>query len=318
MLSLPALPWFRFRHRLSSLTRARAGCRGPASAVGRDRTALPPGARAGDPELYSGRGTDSPDYAARAEPLGSRPPGIRHGRIVACGAGATRLASRAGQRGGARLGGVNPDAEKQAAAQAAAAFVEDGMLVGLGTGSTVGHLLPILAARRLSIRCVATSPRTQEAARRLGLVVEPFAAIDRLDVTIDGADQIAPGGWLVKGGGAAHTREKIVAAAADRFVVIADSTKAVRVLHPPIPVELAEFGLRATLRRLDPVTLRDVPRSPDGGVIADYGGDFGDPAGLAARLSATPGLVEHGLFPPDLVSVILIAHGDEIEQSIPG
>jgi ribose 5-phosphate isomerase A len=117
----------------------------------------------------------------------------------------------------------------------------------------------------------------------------------------------------VKGGGAAHTREKIVAAAADRFVVIADSTKVVEEIQAPIPLELLEFGLPSTMRRLNPVTRRDVPRSPDGGVIADYRGAVGDPALLATRLSATPGVIDHGLFAPELVSVILIARGDDIE-----
>ncbi|MEQ4210394.1 ribose 5-phosphate isomerase A [Actinopolymorpha sp. B9G3] len=204
--------------------------------------------------------------------------------------------------------------EKRLAAEAAAELVAGGMTVGLGTGSTVAYLLPALARRRQSIRCVASSPRTRQAAEELGLTVEAFGTLDHLDLTIDGADQIAPGGWLVKGGGAAHTREKIVAAAATRFVVIADSRKPVDALHPPIPVELLEFGLPTTLRRLAPVALRDVPRSPDGGVIADYHGDVGDPARLAARLAATPGLVEHGLFPPDLVAEILIGHGDSVEH----
>lgn len=164
--------------------------------------------------------------------------------------------------------------EKQAAAEAAAEYVVDGMTVGLGTGSTVAYLLPALARRRLSIRCVASSPRTEHAARELGLSVEPFGTISQLDVTFDGADQIAPDGWLIKGGGAAHTREKIVAAAASQFVVIADSTKPVGTLRPPIPLELLAFGLSATLRRLHPVAFRETPTSPDGGVIADHqGGD---------------------------------------------
>src|SRR6266581_5552628 len=89
-------------------------------------------------------------------------------------------------------------------------------------------------------------------------------SIDRFDIAIDGADQITPDGWLVKGGGGAHTREKIVAAAADRFVVIADSTKPTLALHPPVPVELLQFGLLATLRALGNVTLRDASPSPDG------------------------------------------------------
>ncbi|HEY7107239.1 MAG TPA: ribose-5-phosphate isomerase A, partial [Acidimicrobiia bacterium] len=141
-----------------------------------------------------------------------------------------------------------------------------------------------------------------------------FDRVDRLDVAIDGTDQVAPDGWLVKGGGAAHTREKIVAAAADRFVVIADSTKPVDALHAPIPLELHEFGLASTLCRLGDVTLRDAPRSPDGGVIADYTGPVGDPAALAARLSATPGVVDHGLFPPSMVSVVIVGRGDRAEE----
>ena len=205
-------------------------------------------------------------------------------------------------------------AEKRAAAEAAAALVEDGSTVGLGTGTTVAHLLPALARRGLSLRCVATSVATEVAARALGLVVEPYEQLARLDIAIDGADQIDPDGWLIKGGGGAHTREKIVAAAADRFVVIASGDKVVDALAPPVPLELLAFGLPATLRALGHTELRHVPLSPDGGAIADYGGDVGDPAALAARLSATPGVVDHGLFPPELVHDVLIARGGEIEH----
>jgi ribose 5-phosphate isomerase A len=209
---------------------------------------------------------------------------------------------------------VNVEREKQAAAEAAAEYVVDGMTVGLGTGSTVAYLLPALARRRLAIRCVASSPRTEHAARELGLSVEPFGTVSQLDVTIDGADQIAPDGWLIKGGGAAHTREKIVAAAASQFVVIADSTKPVGALRPPVPLELLAFGLSATLRRLHLVALRDVPRSPDGGVIADYLAPFGDPAALAAVLDANPGVSGHGIFAPALTADVLIATGAHVEH----
>jgi ribose 5-phosphate isomerase A len=212
---------------------------------------------------------------------------------------------------------VTIEREKQLAAQAAAELVEDGMAVGLGTGSTVAYLLPALAGRKLSIRCAATSPRTEQAATRLGLTVLPFDALNELDVCIDGADQITPDGWLIKGGGGAHTREKIVATAAARFIVIADSSKPVPALRPPVPVELLRFGLPATLRRIGQVTIRDVPQSPDGGVIADYHGPVEDPARLAARLSATPGVVGHGLFEPALVSVVLIGRGAAVEQRVP-
>jgi ribose 5-phosphate isomerase A len=206
------------------------------------------------------------------------------------------------------------DAEKRAAAEAAGELVEDGMLVGLGTGSTVAFLLPALAARRLRLRCVATSLQTERAARELGLALEPFDRLERLDLAIDGADQIDPQGWLVKGGGAAHTREKIVAAAAARFVVIASSDKVVDALTPPVPLELLAFGVVATLAALAPAELRDVPPSPDGGLIADYLGPVGNPTLLSARLSATPGVVEHGLFPPTLVAEILVGRGSSVER----
>ncbi len=205
--------------------------------------------------------------------------------------------------------------EKQVAAEAAAELVEDGMTVGLGTGSTVAFLLPALARRSLDIVCAATSPRTEHAARELGLRIEDVASIDRFDITIDGADQIAPDGWLVKGGGGAHTLEKIVAGAADRFVVIADSTKPVRALHSPIPLELLSFGVRATMRRVSPASLRDAPLSPDGGVIADYHGPVDDPAALAVRLSATPGVIEHGLFPPEMVAIVLVGRGESVGRT---
>jgi ribose 5-phosphate isomerase A len=187
--------------------------------------------------------------------------------------------------------------------------------VGLGTGSTVAFLLPALAARGLRLRCVSTSPETERRARELGLSVEPFSALDRLDVAIDGADQVRPDGWLIKGGGGAHLREKIVAAAADRFVVIVSSEKAVGALSPPVPLELLAFGSASTLRRLPDARLREgAPPSPDGGLIADWHGAVDDPAAVAARLAGTPGVVDHGLFPPTLVSDVLIARGDDVEH----
>ena len=210
---------------------------------------------------------------------------------------------------------TGPDykAEKRAAAEAAAALVESGMWVGLGTGTTVAELVPPLGARRLDITCVATSPATEQLAVAHGLDVRPFTDIDRLDLAIDGADQVDPLGWLIKGGGGAQTRERIVAAAADRFVVIVSSEKPVGRLHAPVPLELLAFGLAATLCALPTVVLRDAPVSPDGGVIADYHGEVGDPAALAAMLDAVPGLVSHGLFPPAMVSSVLIARGDDVE-----
>ncbi len=210
--------------------------------------------------------------------------------------------------------------EKQLAAEAAAEAVESGMMVGLGSGSTVAHLLPALAARRLDLTCVATSPATADTAARLGLTVVPFTgttAPARLDVAIDGADQIDPAGWLVKGGGGAHTREKTVAAAADRFIVIVSANKMVKRITAPVPLELSQFGLAATLQALQPVRLRDVPFSPDHGVIADYLGSVSDPAALAERLSGVAGLVEHGLFGPDMVSEVVVGRAEGVERFRP-
>jgi ribose 5-phosphate isomerase A len=170
-----------------------------------------------------------------------------------------------------------------------------------------------LADRRLAITCVATSPATAELARVHGLDVRPFTDIDRLDLAIDGADQVDPAGWLVKGGGGAHTRERIVAAAADRFVVIVSSDKPVERLHPPVPLELLAFGLAATLHALPAAVLRDALPTPDGGVLADYHGEVGDPAALSERLDAVPGLISHGVFPPSMVSTVLVARADAVE-----
>ncbi len=210
--------------------------------------------------------------------------------------------------------------EKELAAEAAAQVVEGGMTVGLGSGSTVAYLLPALVARRLDLVCVASSPDTGRRARELGMRVESFSgpsAPAQLDLVIDGADQVAPSGWLVKGGGAAHTREKALVAAADRFLVIVSSDKLVERLSPPVPLELLEFGLGATLKRLVTVQLRGVPRSPDGGVIADFTGEFDNPETLAAALSATTGVIEHGLFGASLVSEVLVAQGEHVQRVVP-
>ena len=193
------------------------------------------------------------------------------------------------------------------------------MRVGLGTGSTVAYLLDALgerlAAGELSdVRCAATSPATERAARALGLTVAGLDELDELDVAIDGADQVDADGWLVKGGGAAHTREKIVASAARRFVVIVSDEKLVERVRAPIPLELVPFAVGTTLAKLAPAGLRDVPRSPDGGLIADYLGAVDDPRELSARLSATPGVVEHGLFEPELVSSVVIAGAAGVER----
>jgi len=211
--------------------------------------------------------------------------------------------------------------QKRAAARAAADMVEDGMRLGLGTGSTAAYLIEALGERGGELprlRCAATSPATAEAARALGLAVHSLDELVELDLAIDGADQIDPAGWLVKGRGGALTREKIAASAARSFVVIASAEKSVEQLSPPVPVELMRFGLHSTLRALSTVAVRDAPPSPDGGVIADYLGSVSDPPALACRLSEFPGIVEHGLFAPELVSVILIAREEGVERRTGG
>ncbi len=217
------------------------------------------------------------------------------------------------------LRGEDPRAaEKRAAARAAAELLQDGMRVGLGSGSTVAHLLPAIAERGLrEVRFAATSPATERLARESGLTVEGLDELGELDLAIDGADQVDPQGWLIKGGGGAHTREKIVAAAARRFVVIVSADKLVGELAPPVPLELIAFGVGRTLVTVAPARLRGVSPSPDGGLIADYHGPVGNPRELAVRLDATPGVVDHGLFPPEMVSLVLVA-GERGVESRPG
>ncbi|HEX2088837.1 MAG TPA: ribose-5-phosphate isomerase RpiA [Actinomycetota bacterium] len=202
--------------------------------------------------------------------------------------------------------------EKRAAAEAATLLVQDGMTVGLGTGSTVAHFLPALARRQLAITCVATSVSTETTARSLGLALDPFDAVDRLDLVVDGADQVAPDLWLIKGRGGAHLREKIAAAAADRFVVIVSSDKLVGEIGPPVPLEVLSFGLGATIRTLSSFgevrTRHGV--TPDGNVLLDFYAPVDDPEQLSGTLDAVPGVVGHGLFAPNLVAEVLVGKAD--------
>lgn len=198
--------------------------------------------------------------------------------------------------------------EQRDAGEAAALLVEPGMRLGLGTGRTVAWFLQAVARRGLGgLRCVATSPETERRALALGLSVEPFETLDGLDIAVDGADQVARDRWLVKGGHGAHLREKIVATAAERFIVIVGSEKLVERVGPPVPLELAQFGIAATLNQLDGARIRDgAPSSPDGGVLADLHGDVADPAALSLALDATPGVIAHGLFDPAIVSEVIV------------
>ncbi len=206
---------------------------------------------------------------------------------------------------------------KRAAAERAVALVAPGMTVGLGTGSTAAHFVERLADRAadeaLDLTCVATSEATAKLAGARGLRVVPLEGAMRIDLTVDGADEIDGSLRLIKGGGAALLREKIVAHASERMVVIADAGKRVAVLGAfPLPVEVVRFGFEATraaVRRLlidADVDGREVAvrMNGDAPLVTDEGHHIldlhlkriGDPLALAAALVAVPGVVEHGLF----------------------
>lgn len=210
-----------------------------------------------------------------------------------------------------------PDPAKLAASRAAVKLVEDGMRLGLGTGSTAAIMVQELAKRvkdeGLSLRCAATSKATADLAESLGIKIESLDQIGWLDLTIDGADETDPDLHLIKGGGAAHLREKVVAAASDRMVVIADPAKIVDRLGAfPLPVEVLQFGFetsRTLIRRaLEKLGLGDreiLQRLKDSApVVTDEGNwildlhlkEIPDAVALAHALSAIPGVVEHGLF----------------------
>jgi ribose 5-phosphate isomerase A len=215
---------------------------------------------------------------------------------------------------------------KRAAAARALDFVKPGMRLGLGTGSTAGHFVALLAERvraGLAIEGVATSEATRADAARLGVPLVSFDDVIALDLTVDGADEIAPDLTVIKGGGGALLREKIVAAASARMVVIADETKWVPVLGRfPLPIEVVPFGLAATRRAVEAAAraagcpgsaaLRRAreghPFVTDGGhLILDASlARIPDPRALATRLADIPGVVEHGLF-IGLVGAAIIA-----------
>jgi ribose 5-phosphate isomerase A len=208
------------------------------------------------------------------------------------------------------------EAAKKAAGEAAAAIVEDGMQVGLGTGSTVRYAIEALGAKGLDLTCVATSTSTEDLAGSVGLrLVSPDEAV-RLDVTIDGADEVDAELNLTKGAGGALTREKVVAAMAERFVVVVDRSKVVPLLGPfGTPIEALPFAPAVVADRLRVCGASAVERreglSDNGGVLLDASfREIADPAALAADLSAIPGLVEHGIFLADLVSTVVVADPD--------
>jgi ribose 5-phosphate isomerase A len=224
---------------------------------------------------------------------------------------------------------------KEQAGRYAAGYVVDGMKVGLGTGSTVHWTIVELAARaageegpdqpggKLDIVCTATSVRTHGLAVSLGLDVVAPDELGTLDIAIDGADEVDRACNLTKGGGGAHTREKIVAAMADRFVVVADESKLVERLGPfGTPLEVLDFAPVVTAAAVLALGATSVVpkegRSDNGNLLLDARfGEIPDPVALAAALSAVPGVVGHGIFPAELVDLVVVAGPDGIRELTP-
>ena len=227
---------------------------------------------------------------------------------------------------------MSADDQKKAAGYAAAELVEPGMVVGLGTGSTAAWFVRALAERRLDVRCVPTSQATADLARDLGLPLATLEDVRRIDLTVDGADEVGPGLALIKGGGAALLREKLVWEASDRCVVIADAAKRVEALGRfPLPIEVVAFGHKTTANRIADVLVeheimtparlrtaeRGVVRTDGGNVIYDAAcGRIDNPASLAAALKSLTGVVEHGLF-LDLADEAIIGLDSGVERLSP-
>ena len=211
---------------------------------------------------------------------------------------------------------MDVEVQKRAAAARAVEFVRPGMRLGLGTGSTAKHFVDLLAERvrgGLDVVAVPTSEATRAQAEGLGIALTTLDETPELDLTIDGADEIAPDLTLIKGGGGALLREKIVAAASAKMLVIADQSKWVDMLGRfPLPVEIAPFGAAATRRAVEAATaaagcpgVAILRKALNGHAFVTDGGHWlldaqlqriADPKTLAARLSAVPGVMEHGLF----------------------
>ena len=213
------------------------------------------------------------------------------------------------------------DEAKRAAGRHAATYAVDGMRVGLGTGSTVRFTIEALAESGLDLMCTSTSVQTHELATSLGLTVVSPDELGALDLVIDGADEVNPALDLTKGGGGAHTREKIVAQMTTRFIVIVDESKLVPQLGPfGIPLEVLDFAPGRGGRPGPSARGRATSRPARGAATTatccstrDFG-PIADPVALAAELSAVPGLVEHGIFPGSMVERVVVAGTDGVRE----
>ena len=222
------------------------------------------------------------------------------------------------------------DEEKEIAARASLRFVKDGDVVGLGTGSTAACAVQFLGERvqaGLKIRGIPTSIHTQELAASLGIPLTTLDEVQQIDVTIDGADEIDPGLRLIKGGGGALLREKIVASASRKLVIIADSSKQVAMLGKfPVPVEIIKFAEALVAKKIAALGAAVKVRTDSSGrkFITDEGnhildcnfGQIPDPPALARSLGTIPGVVEHGLF-IGMASIALVGKGGQVLELQP-
>ena len=219
------------------------------------------------------------------------------------------------------------DLEKEAAARASLRFVKDGQVVGLGTGSTAGHFIRLLGEKvknGLRIRGIPTSDRSGELALSLGIPLTTLDECQEIDVTVDGADEVDPKLRLIKGGGGAMLREKIVASATRQLVIVADSSKQVPVLGKfPLPVEVIQFARALVAKRIAALGAEVRLRLEADGrpfvtdenhhILDCHFGKILDAEGLSRKLNDMPGLVEHGLF-VGMASTVLFARGSEIVE----
>ena len=216
---------------------------------------------------------------------------------------------------------MTQDELKALVGQAALAFVPDGAIVGVGTGSTVNHFIDALATRKAHIRgAVSSSDRSTERLRALGITVFDADQVERLPVYIDGADEIDPRGHMIKGGGAALTREKIVADLAERFVCIADESKRVATLGRfPLPVEVIDMARERIVRRFAALGGRAVVRA---GVVTDnghplldvHGLSITDPFAMEAEINQWPGVVAVGIFARHRARVCLLGTAQGVQR----